>query len=425
MANTKIPAELSSTPSISDGGNATAITIDSSENVGINTDSPFSPLHISKTDWSSGSPYGTVATIEGNNVNDNNWGHLIITDTTTSNGNGGSIRFATGSTSSLNPFAGIQGVAEGTSHGGVGIYTRPSGGTATERMRIDSSGNVAIGTQTTFSNPLTLNKAAGAAGSLNNQLSMTHTGSDRAFHLKTIRAAATDNPDGLAFVVNTTERARIETDGNFKINTVAGNGKLLVATGGGSTDDWGARLLMGSSAATSYLVDFIDHQGQRMGSIQGSTTANTVTYGETSDYRLKENVDYTWDATTRLKQLKPARFNWIRDELNTLVDGFLAHELEDIVPEAVRGEKDATETWTNAVVNSYGNYIADNVTEEQWLAGKEDGVYDENTTWSASHTQDLHQSIDQAKLVPLLTKALQEQQTLIEDLQARIETLEG
>ncbi len=292
-------------------------------------------------------------------------------------------------------------------------------------ITIDSSENVAIGTTTTFSNPLTLNKAAGAAGSLNNQLSMTHTGSDRAFHLKTIRAAATDNPDGLAFVVNTTERARIETDGNFKINTVAGNGKLLVATGGGSTSDWGARLLMGSSAATSYLVDFIDHQGQRMGSIQGSTTANTVTYGGTSDYRLKENVDYTWDATTRLKQLKPARFNWIRDESNTLVDGFLAHEVEDIVPEAISGEKDATETWTNAVVNSYGKYIADNVTEEQWLAGKEDGVYDEDTTWSASHTQDLHQSIDQSKLVPLLTKAMQEQQTIIEDLQARIETLEG
>ena len=398
MANTKIPAELSSTPSISDGGNATAITIDSSEKTSLLGDLI---LNTAGADVSADDVFGRIDFFDKD---------------------GGSS--AAGTTSRIESVAvGNVGASKLT------FSTSTSGGGArsslTEKMVIDESGNVAIGTQTTFSNPLTLNKAAGAAGSLNNQLSMTHTGSDRAFHLKTIRAAATDNPDGLAFVVNTTERARIETDGNFKINTVAGNGKLLVATGGGSTDDWGARLLMGSSAATSYLVDFIDHQGQRMGSIQGSTTANTVTYGETSDYRLKENVDYTWDATTRLKQLKPARFNWIRDELNTLVDGFLAHELEDIVPEAVRGEKDATETWTNAVVNSYGNYIVDNVTEEQWLAGKEDGVYDENTTWSASHTQDLHQSIDQAKLVPLLTKALQEQQTIIEDLQARIETLEG
>ena len=391
MANTKIPAELSSTPSISDGGNATAITIDSSENVAI------------------------TGSLSASKLSSNN-GVLELDDNGSHNG---IINVPASLSINIDSDNGATTESFTVSKDKTGIDDTDV------LFRVMESGNVAIGTITTFSNPLTLNKAAGAAGSLNNQLSMTHTGSDRAFHLKTIRAAATDNPDGLAFVVNTTERARIETDGNFKINTVAGNGKLLVATGGGSTSDWGARLLMGSSAATSYLVDFIDHQGQRMGSIQGSTTANTVTYLTSSDYRLKENVDYTWDATTRLKQLKPARFNWIRDESNTLVDGFLAHEVEDIVPEAISGEKDATETWTNAVVNSYGKYIADNVTEEQWLAGKEDGVYDEDTTWSASHTQDLHQSIDQAKLVPLLTKALQEQQTLIEDLQARIETLEG
>ena len=53
--------------------------------------------------------------------------------------------------------------------------------------------------------------------------------------------------------------------------------------------------------------------------------------------------DYDFDATSRLKQLKPARFNWIEDETNTLVDGFLAHEVSSIVPEAIQGEKDAFE----------------------------------------------------------------------------------
>jgi hypothetical protein len=170
--------------------------------------------------------------------------------------------------------------------------------------------------------------------------------------------------------------------------------------------------------STLYVVDFIDYQGQRVGYITNNPVGNTTAYVTSSDYRLKENVDYTWDATTRLKQLKPARFNWIRDESNTLVDGFLAHEVEDIVPEAISGEKDATETKTNAVVNSYGNYIADNVTEEEWLAGKEDGTYDADTTWAASHTQDFYQGIDQAKLVPLLVKTIQE-------LEARITTLEN
>ena len=141
MAITKVSRNLLST-GIDDQSNATAITIDSSENVGISTTSPFSPLHISKTDWSSGAPYGTVATIEGNNLNDANWGHLIITDTTTSVDNGGSIRFATGSTSSLNPFSGIEGLAEGTSYGGMGFRTRPNGGSATMRIILDSGGTI-------------------------------------------------------------------------------------------------------------------------------------------------------------------------------------------------------------------------------------------------------------------------------------------
>ncbi|ANS04980.1 hypothetical protein [uncultured Mediterranean phage] len=112
----------------------------------------------------------------------------------------------------------------------------------------------------------------------------------------------------------------------------------------------------------------------------GTIVANTssTTYNTSSDYRLKENVDYTWDATTRLKQLKPARFNWIVDDTNTLLEGFLAHEVSSIVPEAISGEKDAVDT---------------------------DGNPD-------------YQGIDHSKLVPLLVKTIQE-------LEARITTLEG
>ena len=115
----------------------------------------------------------------------------------------------------------------------------------------------------------------------------------------------------------------------------------------------------------------------------------STSYTSASDYRLKENVDYTWDATTRLKQLKPCRFNWISDSTNTLVDGFLAHEVSSIVPEAVTGEKDAV-------------YTAE---EAQESPSTEEG--------------DVKiQALDNAKLIPLLVKTIQE-------LEARITTLEN
>ena len=110
------------------------------------TTAPLAKSHIKDTGWSSGAPYGTVQLIEGNNVNDNNWGHLVITDSSTANGNGGSIRFATGAggASTLNPFSGVSGISEGTSWGGLGFFTRPQSGTATERMSIDSAGTVDV-----------------------------------------------------------------------------------------------------------------------------------------------------------------------------------------------------------------------------------------------------------------------------------------
>ena len=115
-------------------------------NVGIGAPTPFAKSHILDTGWSTGAPYGTVQLIEGNDVNDNNWGHLVITDTTTANGNGGSISFATGTSSALNPFAGIKGEAEGIDFGGFAVYTRPTSGTSTKRLHINSDGSTLFNT---------------------------------------------------------------------------------------------------------------------------------------------------------------------------------------------------------------------------------------------------------------------------------------
>ena len=120
----------------------------------------------------------------------------------------------------------------------------------------------------------------------------------------------------------------------------------------------------------------------QVGSITVSTTATA--FVTSSDYRLKENINYDFDATTRLKQLKPARFNFI-SEPNKTVDGFLAHEVQDVIPEAITGTKDEIDFEENPV----------------------------------------YQGIDQAKLTPILTKALQEAIAKIEQLEARLTALES
>ena len=75
-----------------------------------------------------------------------------------------------------------------------------------------------------------------------------------------------------------------------------------------------------------------------------SSTDAATSYNTSSDYRLKENAVAISDGITRIKTLKPYKFNWIADETNTLVDGFFAHEVSDAVPEAITGIKDQVAT---------------------------------------------------------------------------------
>ena len=138
------------------------------------------------------------------------------------------------------------------------------------------------------------------------------------------------------------------------------------------------------------------------GSIYTGTTS--VTYNTSSDYRLKENAVSISDGITRLKQLKPYKFNFIK-EPSVIHDGFFAHEVTPVVPTAVSGVKDATET-------SY--YETGDVLPE----GKEIGdVKEENAI--------VAQSLDHSKLVPLLTAALQEAIVKIETLEIQVRALQS
>ena len=228
----------------------------------------------------------------------------------------------------------------------------------------------------------------------------------------------------LRFDTAGSERMRIPSDGGIFVNTTSrtGSSNVLSVLGIGSNAVMHVRTPADSGSPTG--ISFSDGDGSDCGAIVINAGGNTTSYNTSSDYRLKENVNYDFDATSRLKQLKPSRFNWI-SKPDTTVDGFLAHEVSSIVPEAINGTKDETKTVTNAVISKTNALITDGITEAEWEQGKKDGIYPSDSTWSASKAIPKYQSIDQAKLVPLLTKALQEAIAEIESLKARVTTLEG
>ena len=162
-------------------------------------------------------------------------------------------------------------------------------------------------------------------------------------------------------------------------------------------------------------------QNTKLSIKQNLARAFSLTYCYQSK-ALKENVNYDFDATSRLKELKPARFNF-KTDADTTVDGFLAHEVSSIVPEAISGTKDETETKQKVIVNSKGNVVEENIEKADWEKGKiadSEGntQYPTDSTWEATKVISVYQSIDQSKLVPLLVKTIQE-------LEARITTLEN
>ena len=230
--------------------------------------------------------------------------------------------------------------------------------------------------------------------------------------------------NSMKFITNNSEQMRLHNDGGIFLNTTTRTGSSNVLSVLGNSSDDVMHVRTPATSGSPNGIAFTDGDGTDCGEIVINTGGNTASYNTSSDYRLKENVNYDFDATSRLKQLKPSRFNWI-SKPDTTVDGFLAHEVSSIVPEAINGTKDATKTVTNAVISKRDALITDGVTEAEWEQGKKDGIYPSDSTWSASKAIPKYQSIDQAKLVPLLTKALQEAVTKIEALEARVTTLEG
>jgi hypothetical protein len=185
----------------------------------------------------------------------------------------------------------------------------------------------------------------------------------------------TDNNE-MRFYTNNTERMRVDGSGNLFFGKT-----VTAATTTGVTLSQAARFNIATSSGEPFYF-YYSPTGAGVGSITHGTSSTS--FNTSSDYRLKENVTDVTDGITRVKQLAPKRFNFIVDA-DTTVDGFLAHEAQTVVPEAVVGTKDA--------VDEDGNIKP--------------------------------QGIDQSKLVPLLTAALQEAIAKIETLETKVAALEA
>jgi hypothetical protein len=286
----------------------------------------------------------------------------------------------------------------------------------TTTMTLDSSGNVGINTSSPAAT-LDLGAAEGIKQYIYNggtvragfgvdlsgssrELSIFHSSSGTDGNISFGKRAESGGAYTEAMRIDGSKRVQINTTTASPVNV--GNHYFVVeldsSTAGIAV---GADGLVDSRRAMTFYND-----NGTVGSI--TTSGSSTTYNTSSDYRLKENVDYEFNALDRVAQLKPARFNFIADA-DTTVDGFLAHEVQDIVPEAITGEKDAVREEeyeiTPAVLDDDGNVVTEAV-----MGTREVPEY---------------QGIDQSKLVPLLTKAIQEQQELINNLTARIEQLEN
>jgi hypothetical protein len=234
-----------------------------------------------------------------------------------------------------------------------------------ERMRITTAGDVGIGTSAP-SYKLEVNGTFGA-----NYISLISNASAPSVDAAIFRPAN----GTLAFVSNASERGRIDSNGVWLFRTTSTSKTaqgIHIAQG---TIDYIRN--PGNEAATFYNAS----SGAAVGQIVVNTASTS--YNTTSDYRLKENVQPMQNALATVAQLNPVNYTWKAD--GSAGQGFIAHELQAVVPDCVTGEKDA--------VDDDGN--------------------------------PRYQGVDTSFLVATLTKAIQELNAKVEGLQAEINALKG
>jgi polyhydroxyalkanoate synthesis regulator phasin len=197
--------------------------------------------------------------------------------------------------------------------------------------------------------------------------------------------------DVIGFATNSTERVRLQTP-----STTVGAMRVTVP-----------------AVNNTYNVEFFNGTAA-VGRI--STTSTATTYSTSSDYRLKKDIVEmdSLEAINKIMQLRPVDFKWKIDDHES--NGFIAHELQEVFPEAVSGIKDQTVEVGN-VLDSEGNIISENIQKPAEIK--------EDEQWVKIKDEEIYQGVDTSFLVATLVKAVQAQQETIQELKARIEALEN
>ena len=405
-------------------GSTPMVSFQNDGKVGIGTSSPSTPLHV--TDSNPRIRLEDSDASSHSEIQSNGQGDLILKADPDNNGSstqisfetdgteamrisGGNVGIGTSSPSSFNSNASNLVVGSGSGGEGMTIYSGStdngaiffadgtSGASETmggisynhnddslnlrvnndPKVYVTSSGNVGIGTSSpaTLLNLSATNPVLRLNGSTSGNCEIQTDGVSFLINADSGNTASGSN---IAFRVDNTEAMRIDGSGIVNINCttqqIVTNERLRLVGKAAFTTSGDAALNLNRDSDDGGTLRF--HRGTtQVGDI--SVTASSTSYNTSSDHRLKENVVAMADATTRLKQLQPKRFNFIADA-DTTVDGFLAHEVQSVVPEAITG--------THNEVDADGNPV--------------------------------YQGIDQSKLVPLLVKTIQE-------LEARITALEN
>ena len=276
------------------------------------------------------------------------------------------------------------------------LQLQTNGGTTA--VTIDTSQNVGVGiTPNAWSGFTAFQMAngvglSGASGSSNTQLTSNayFNGSAWTYIANAYATKYTQvsgqhqwfNAPSSTGAITFTQAMTLDSSGNLLVGATSQTQGGKIFSSFNQSTNQGITLQNTNSSNSAYFVYMLNSAGNAAGSITQSG-ATSVNYGTGSDYRLKENIQPMTGALAKVNQLNPVTFDWIADK--TQGQGFIAHELQAVVPECVYGEKDA--------VDSEGNLK--------------------------------YQMVDQSKLVGVLTAAIQELAAQVTTLQTQVTALKG